>query len=330
MKEFDISKRVLLVGATGYIGRHVANRLVKQGYKPVCPLRSINPKFAQQMKLSPEQTPIWDLKNKSSVNNVFARYPDLCAIISCVASRTGGIRDSWLVDFELNMNILTEAKSFNINNFVLLSAICVQKPMLNFQWAKLTFENKLQSSGLDYTIVRPTAFFKSLAGQIKRVQNGKKFILFDDGTQTSTKPISERDLAFFLVQCINNKNRKNKILSIGGPGPVRTQKDLGDIIFKLLNKSPKYFHMPSNVFKILATLISPLGLISTKMRDKAEFLRIAHYYATESMLFWNEKIKQYSPEETIEVGKDTIENFYKSIIENDTQLVKDKEQKLFE
>ena len=66
------------------------------------------------------------------------------------------------------------------------------------------------------------------------------------------------------------------------------------------------------------------------MRDKAEFLRIAHYYATESMLFWNKRIKQYSSEETIEVGKDTIEDFYKSIIESDHRLVKDKEQKLFE
>ena len=321
---------MLLVGATGYIGRHVTNILVEQGYKPVCPLRSMNPKFAKQMKLSSEQTPIWDLKNKSSVNNIFAKYPDLCAVISCVASRTGGIRDSWLVDFELNMNILAAAKSFNIDNFVLLSAICVQKPMLNFQWAKLAFEKELRSSSLDYTIVRPTAFFKSLAGQIKRVQNGKKFILFDDGKRTSTKPISERDLAFFLVQCINNKNRKNKILSIGGPGPVRTQKELGDIIFKLLNKSPKYFHMPSNVFKILATLISPLGLISTKMQDKAEFLRIAHYYATESMLFWDQKTNQYSDKKTMEVGKETIDDFYKSIIDDEKILFKDKEQKLFD
>ena len=276
---------MLLVGATSYIGRHVANILVEQLYRPVCPLRSMNPKFAQQMKLNPEQTPIGDLKNKSSVNNVFAKYPNLCAVISCVASRTGGIRDSWLVDFELNINILTGAKSFNINNFILLSTICVQKPMLNFQWAKLAFEKKLQSSGLDYTIVRPTAFFKSLAGQIKRVQNGKKVILFDDGNRTSTKPISERDLAIFLVQCIYNKNKKNKILSIGGPGPVRTQKELGEIIFKLLNRSPKYFHMPSRFFKIIAILLTALGLISTKIRDKAEFLRIAYYYATEFMLF---------------------------------------------
>jgi len=321
---------VLLIGATGYIGRHVANILIDHGYIPVCPLRSKNPEFILQMKLKPEQTPICDLKNKSSVSNIFSQYPDLCAVISCVASRTGGIKDSWLVDFELNLNILTEAKSCNVKKFVLLSAICVQKPKLNFQWAKLAFEKKLQSSGLDYTIVRPTAFFKSLAGQIKRVQNGKKFILFDDGNQTSTKPISENDLALFLVQCINDKDRKNKILSIGGPGPIRTQKELGDIIFKLLNKPPKYTRMPSRVFKILAVILSPLGLISTRMRDNAEFLRIAYYYATESMLFWDQKTKQYSPEKTIEVGKETIDGFYKAIIKTDQKLIKEKEQKLFE
>ena len=50
--------------------------------------------------------------------------------------------------------------------FVLLSAICVQKPTLTFQAAKLKFEEALQASGLTYSIVRPTAFFKSLGGQV--------------------------------------------------------------------------------------------------------------------------------------------------------------------
>jgi divinyl chlorophyllide a 8-vinyl-reductase len=50
---------------------------------------------------------------------------------------------------------------------VLLSAICVQKPLLEFQRAKLAFEAKLQEAGdITYSIVRPTAFFKSLAGQV--------------------------------------------------------------------------------------------------------------------------------------------------------------------
>ena len=88
--------------------------------------------------------------------------------------------------------------------------------------------------------------------------------------------------------------------------------------------------MPSRAFKLLATLLSPLGLISGRMKDRAEFLRIAYYYATESMLFWDQQTKQYSDQKTMEVGNDTIDDFYRSIIENDQQLVKDNEQKLFE
>ncbi len=52
-------------------------------------------------------------------------------------------------------------------HFVLLSAICVQKPLLEFQRAKLKIETELQSQNdLTYAIVRPTAFFKSLGGQV--------------------------------------------------------------------------------------------------------------------------------------------------------------------
>lgn len=45
-----------------------------------------------------------------------------------------------------------------------------QKPLLAFQRAKLAFEEKLQQAGdITYSIVRPTAFFKSLAGQARGV-----------------------------------------------------------------------------------------------------------------------------------------------------------------
>ena len=84
---------------------------------------------------------------------------------------------------------------------------------------------------------------------------------------------------------------RNQTISIGGPGPVFSQKDLGEILFKLLNKQPRYLKFPSNIFKFLAILLTPLGLISKRIRDNAEFLKIAHYYATESMLVWDHKKK---------------------------------------
>lgn len=97
--------------------------------------------------------------------------------------------------------VLAAAKRAGADHFVLLSAICVQRPKLAFQRAKLAFEAELMASGIDYTVVRATAFFKSLAGQVSRVQQGKPFLLFGDGRQTACKPIGEQDLARFLVGC---------------------------------------------------------------------------------------------------------------------------------
>ena len=75
-------------------------------------------------------------------------------------------KDSWAIDYQATLNTLEVAQEMGASHFVLLSAICVQKPLLEFQHAKLRFEQALQSAeGITYSIVRPTAFFKSLAGQ---------------------------------------------------------------------------------------------------------------------------------------------------------------------
>lgn len=64
--------------------------------------------------------------------------------------------------------MLDVAREEGAQHFVLLSAICVQKPLLEFQHAKLKLEGELQKlQDMTYSIVRPTAFFKSLAGQVR-------------------------------------------------------------------------------------------------------------------------------------------------------------------
>ena len=75
-------------------------------------------------------------------------------------------KDSWAIDYQATKNCLDTAKQKGAQHFVLLSAICVQKPLLEFQHAKLNLEAAIRDSGLSYSIVRPTAFFKSLAGQV--------------------------------------------------------------------------------------------------------------------------------------------------------------------
>ena len=73
------------------------------------------------------------------------------------------------MDYQATLNTLEAARAQGAAHYVLLSAICVQRPLLEFQRAKLAFEEKLAAAGdISYSVVRPTAFFKSLAGQVRR------------------------------------------------------------------------------------------------------------------------------------------------------------------
>lgn len=94
----------------------------------------------------------------------------------------------------------------------------MQKPLLTFQLAKLKFEKELQAAGdISYSIVRPTAFFKSLAGQVESVQKGGPYVMFGDGQLASCKPISESDLAKYMASCIRDAS-----LAGGGGRLVRS------------------------------------------------------------------------------------------------------------
>ncbi|MEE4209615.1 MAG: NAD(P)H-binding protein, partial [Parvularcula sp.] len=192
---------------------------------------------------------------------------------------------------------------------------CVQKPKLAFQRAKIAFEEELKSSGLTYTIVRPTAFFKSLSGQIERLKRGKPFLVFGDGKLTACKPISDRDLARFLVGCIDDSSRHNVVLPIGGPGPAITPHDQGLELFRLLGSPPRFQKVPPALFTGMARVMDGLALIVPNLKEKAELARIARYYGTESMLVWDPEERRYDSDATPSFGSDTLFDHYRDLIE---------------
>ena len=204
--------RVFLLGATGTIGGATMRALVRHGHEVVCFGR------AGATAASGVTVRVGDVTNPLSIARDGFKGERFDAVVSCLASRSGVPRDAWAIDHLAHLHVLGAAQTAGVPHMILLSAICVQKPLLAFQTAKLAFEEALMRSGLTWSIVRPTAFFKSLSGQVDRVQRGKPFLVFGDGMRTACKPISDDDLAEFLVGCLTDTARQNRVLPIGGPG----------------------------------------------------------------------------------------------------------------
>ncbi len=321
-------RRILMAGGTGTIGRAVVADLVARGHEVVCIVR---PRAGKRAKSTSKQGSAFgpargiedlagaevrpcQVTDPASLREQGLRDEGFDAIVSCLASRTGEPRDAWAIDHQANLNLLHQGRAAGATQMVLLSAICVQRPRLAFQQAKLAFEAALAESGLTYSIVRATAFFKSLAGQIERVRQGKPYLLFGDGRLTACKPISDRDLAAYMADCLDDASLQDRILPIGGPGPAITPLEQGERLFELLGREPRYKQVPVALIKNIAAALGAAGKLIPPLAVKAELARIGHYYATESMLVLDPATGLYDADATPEAGRDTLFDYYRDVI----------------
>ena len=320
---------VAVLGSTGYIGKYVTRELVARGYDVVAVARS---KSGIGGAASEEKTRadfpgasvvFGDAADVDSLDKALESHgKPIDAVVCCLASRTGGVEDSWLVDYQATRNGMDVGLKRGMSHYVLLSAICVQKPTLVFQQAKLKFEAELaeaaeKSDGkLTYSLVRPTAFFKSLAGQVESVRSGGPYVMFGDGELCACKPISERDLAAFISNAVDDETYHNKVLPIGGPGEALTPKQQGTMLFEKLGIEKPFFVTPP--IEIMDVVIKGLDAVSgwfpgnKGLEDAAEFGKIGRYYAAESMLVMDETTGEYDADATPSFGNDTLEAFFEA------------------
>ena len=305
--------RIGLVGATGTIGRATAQVLVQRGHDVTCFVRPRADRSAPSVT-DGVAVHVVNVSDPTAFARDGFRGEPYDAVISCMASRTGAPRDAWAVDHQAHLHLLAAAQAAGVAHFVQLSAICVQKPLLAFQHAKLAFEAALQASGLRYSIVRPTAFFKSLSGQIGRVRKGKPFLIFGDGQLTACKPISDRDLAVYLADCLGDETRWNRVLPIGGPGEAITPLQQGTRLFELLERPPQFRSVPVTMMDGIITGLGLAAAVLPPLAAKAELARIGRYYATESMLWLDPQTRHYDAAGTPSTGSDTLFDYYRSVI----------------
>ncbi len=313
-------RRVFMLGATGTIGCATVRALVQRGHDVVCLVRPragsggrwSEAEIARQ--LPGARLRFGDVTDAAALARDGFAGERFDAMVSCLASRTGAPTDAWAIDHRAHLLALQAAQQAGVTQVVQLSAICVQKPLLAFQQAKLAYEQALMASGLAWSIVRPTAFFKSLSGQVQRVRAGRPFLLFGDGRLTACKPISDDDLAAYLADCLDDPARQQRVLPIGGPGPAITPREQGEMLFELLGRPPRFRSAPVALMDGVIGTLSLAGRWWPAAAAKAELARIGRYYATESMLVLDPASGRYDADATPSTGTQTLREHYAALL----------------
>jgi divinyl chlorophyllide a 8-vinyl-reductase len=319
-----MTRRIFMLGASGTIGQATVRALVARGHEVVCFVRpqagvggALGPQELAR-RLPGAELRFGEVTNPSSLARDGFAGERFDVLMSCLASRTGAPGDAWAIDHQAHVQALDLAQRSGVTQMVLLSAICVQKPLMAFQQAKLAFEKVLIDSAVNHSIVRPTAFFKSLSGQVERVRQGRPFVVFGDGRLTACKPISDDDLGDYLAGCVDDESRHRRVLPIGGPGPALTPRQQGEHLFALLGREPRFKQVPVALMDAIIGALGLAGRAVPALAAKAELARIGRYYATESMLVWDAPAGRYDEQATPSWGRQTLFDHYAALVRGDT------------
>ncbi|BDS12308.1 SDR family oxidoreductase [Aureispira anguillae] len=282
------TERVLLAGATGYLGRYIAAELVAQKYTTKLIVRN-----QRQAKFDASIVEIQEAQvtQKNTLKGI-------CKNIDVVISTVGITRQKdgltyMDVDYQANMNLLEEAIKEGVQKFIYISAINGdQYRHLKIFEAKERFVDALKESGLEYVIVRPNGFFSDMKDFLKMAERGTVY-LFGDGNY-QLNPIHGADLAEACVQAIGQKKQE---LIIGGPD-VMTQNELAELALKAWSSKSKIVHLPDWIRK--AIIVGMRWFTSSKTYGPIEFFltamaadNVAPIYGTHRLVdFFNEMVQK--------------------------------------
>ena len=243
-------KRILVAGATGYLGRNVVKALRERGYW----VRALGRSAA---KLDP----IREFADDLFIGEVTdpASLDGLCDGIDVVFSSVGITRQKdgltyEDVDYRGNRNLLTVAENSGVSKFVYVHVLNAEKLRhVAMIQAKQAFVDELKQSPLDTMVICPTGFFSDMEEFLSMARAGRVY-LFGDGSNR-INPIHGADLA---EVCVDALERPEQQLDIGGPETF-TYREIAELAFDVLDKPKRITCLPR---KLVAAAIGALRWVA--------------------------------------------------------------------
>ncbi len=248
-----MSKKVLIAGVGGVLGRELVGAFVKKGIYPSGLGLSDREFSGLDGKVSSRI--VADVTKPSTLAGACSGIETVVSVIGITRMR-GGLTHMD-VDYQGNMNLLAEARRAGVRKFVFISPVGTDigaRQGVPLMEAKFRFEEALKKSGIEWVIVRASGFMRDFAEMARTAQKGRMYII--GGGNVSCAPVEVGELALFMVD--GAFDLSNAYISVGGPREM-TWRDICDSCFRVWNRAPAVSVIPVWICELALWLIRPFS-----------------------------------------------------------------------
>ncbi len=245
---------ILIVTANSRLGNATARQLLENG-RSVRGLVRSQEKGADLAALGAEIV-IGDLRDPESLRRA-------CAGVTAVVAAAHALLGGWgnkssAVDEKGHCDLIDAAKAAGVEHFIYTSGLDVDpNHPVPFLRHKAAVEQYLQRSGLDYTIIRPSAFMETHAHQLigqPLLEKGKVSILGQGDSPRNF--VAVPDVARLIAHVLDNPQAKGEIIEIGAPGNY-TNNQVAQLYAQAIGQEVKIGNVPRPMVRILSAVMWP-------------------------------------------------------------------------
>ncbi|MDX1993521.1 MAG: NAD(P)H-binding protein [bacterium] len=272
---------ILVTGATGYIGRHVVQRLLDEGW----PVRCLLPeRRLKRLPWQSESLPEIITGNVLNEEILFQAVTGVHAVIHLESAQWWGrMRDLERVELVGTRNLVAVARAARVGRIITLSHLGAT-PSSAFTLLKIKgmLEDLLRSSGLAYTILRPgvvfgpgDAFVTHIAMMLRL---NPLFFLMPGQGEVVLNPLYIDDLVEAIYRSLSQIETVDATLEIGGPEYL-TLEDLIRTVMRVTGQYRPIFSVPPYVMRWATAFYSrvlPRSLMTQQWLDILAASRTAH------------------------------------------------------
>jgi uncharacterized protein YbjT (DUF2867 family) len=240
---------LLIIGATGTLGRQIARRALDEGYEVRCLVRS--PRKAAFLKE-------WGAHliegNLCDPETIPPALEGITAVIDAATTRATDSLSIRQVDWEGKVALIKAVKAAGIDRFIFFSIMGADRyPKVPLMDIKNCTETFLKDSGLNFTILRPCGFFQGLIGQYAiPVLEGQP--VWVTGESTPIAFMDTQDIARFALQALKQEATQRNAYDLSGP-KAWTPEAITGLCQEISGKEPKIVRIPITLLKAVRGLV---------------------------------------------------------------------------
>ena len=236
---------LLIVGATGTLGRQIARRALDEGYQVRCLVR--NPRKAAFLK---EWGAELVIGNVCTPSTLVPALEGVTAVIDAATARAADVSSFERVDWNGKVNLIQAAAAAKIDRFIFFSILGAENyPDVPLMEIKRCTELFLKESGLNYTILRPCGFMQGIISQFAvPILEGQPVWL--TGESSPIAYMDTQDIAKFAIRALVVPETVNRSFPIAG-NRAWSGKEIISLCERQSDKEAKVTTLPLGVIRAI-------------------------------------------------------------------------------